>query len=63
MSAARLPHSEPSLTVVTSLDSMKDVSEGLTALHPLSKLLVVRGPPATILPALWKKWGITDIVW
>ncbi|KAK4697298.1 cryptochrome, partial [Phenoliferia sp. Uapishka_3] len=45
------------------LDSMNDVSESLTAINPLSKLLVVRGPPTTILPALFKQWGITDIVW
>ncbi|KAL8279146.1 hypothetical protein RQP46_008402 [Phenoliferia psychrophenolica] len=45
------------------LDSMADVSQSLTALNSQSKLLVVRAPPATILPALWKQWGITDVVW
>ncbi|ORY89279.1 FAD binding domain of DNA photolyase-domain-containing protein [Leucosporidium creatinivorum] len=45
------------------LDSMKDVSESLTELNSDSQLFVVRGPPATVLPALWKEWGITDIVW
>lgn len=45
------------------LDSMKDVSESLTELNAESQLFVVRGPPKTVLPALWKEWGITDIVW
>lgn len=42
---------------------MNDVSNQITALNPKSKMFVVRGPPNTILPALWKEWGITDIVW
>jgi hypothetical protein len=47
----------------TRLDSMKDVSESITKLNKESQLLVVRGPPTTILPALFKDWGVTDIVW
>ncbi|KAM0752989.1 hypothetical protein T439DRAFT_187143 [Meredithblackwellia eburnea MCA 4105] len=44
-------------------DSMRDVSENLTKLNSKQQLFVVRGPPSTVLPALWKEWGITDIVW
>lgn len=42
---------------------MEDLSAGLTKLNPASQLFVVRGPPTTVLPELWKEWGITDIVW
>lgn len=42
---------------------MRDVSESITKINPKSQLFVVRGPPTTVLPALWKEWGITDIVW
>lgn len=45
------------------LDSMTDLSSRLTAINPRSQLFVVRGPPATMLVALFKQWGITDIVW
>lgn len=45
------------------LDSMKDVSARITAINPESKLHVVRGPPMSILVALFKSCGITDIVW
>ncbi|KAI5480156.1 hypothetical protein MNV49_001817 [Pseudohyphozyma bogoriensis] len=44
-------------------DSMRTLSENITKVNPKSKLLVVRGPPTTVLPALFKQWGITDIVW
>ncbi|KDE04854.1 hypothetical protein MVLG_04714 [Microbotryum lychnidis-dioicae p1A1 Lamole] len=45
------------------LDSMKDVSESITKINKKSQLFVVRGPPTTVLPALFKQWKITDIVW
>lgn len=45
------------------LDSMQDLSKSISKVNPKSKLFVVRGPPATMLPALFKQWGITDIVW
>ena len=44
------------------LDSMEDVSAGLKKLNPKQQLFVVRGPPTTVLKALWKEWKITDIV-
>lgn len=42
---------------------MNDVSESYTKLNKKSRLFVVRGHPTTILPALFKDWKITDIVW
>ncbi|SCV72014.1 BQ2448_4708 [Microbotryum intermedium] len=46
-----------------SLDSMTDVSDRITSINKKSRLFVVRGPPTTVLPALFKQWKITDIVW
>lgn len=51
------------LSTLDRLDSMQDVSESFTKLNSKSRLFVVRGPPKTLLPALWAEWGITDIVW
>ncbi|KAK4056700.1 hypothetical protein OIO90_002252 [Microbotryomycetes sp. JL221] len=45
------------------LDSMKDVSDNIKKVNKNSQLFVVRGPPQTVLPALWKEWDISDIVW
>lgn len=42
---------------------MRDVSKSITKINEKSQLYVVRGPPVTVLPALWEEWGITDIVW
>ena len=42
---------------------MQDLSANITKTNDQSKLFVVRGSPMTMLPALWKEWGITDIVW
>lgn len=41
---------------------MGELSHSLTALNPDSKLHVVRGAPHTILPALWKEWKISHLV-
>ena len=41
---------------------MQDVSTSITKINPKSQLFVVRGPPTTILPALFKEWGITHLV-
>ncbi|KAG8709199.1 hypothetical protein FRC08_018486 [Ceratobasidium sp. 394] len=45
------------------IESMNDLSQSLTKLNDRSKLLVVRGSPYTILPALWEKWKITHLVY
>ncbi|KAG8731849.1 hypothetical protein FRC12_019528 [Ceratobasidium sp. 428] len=45
------------------IESMNDLSQNLTKINKQSKLLVVRGSPYTILPALWKKWKITHLVY
>ena len=44
------------------LDSMTVLSENITAVNPKSQLLVVRGPPTTILPFLFRHWQITHLV-
>ncbi|KAK4054503.1 hypothetical protein OIV83_000997 [Microbotryomycetes sp. JL201] len=45
------------------LDSMQDISDNIKKVNKKSQLFVVRGPPTTVLPALWKEWDISDIVW
>ncbi|KAK0567180.1 hypothetical protein OC861_002866 [Tilletia horrida] len=40
---------------------MEDVSQSLTKLNSKSQLLVVRGDPATLIPSLCQKWGITHL--
>lgn len=44
------------------LDCMNDLSAGITKLNDQSKLLVLREPAVTVLPKLWKVWGITHLV-
>jgi len=44
------------------LDCMQDVSESLTKLNPKSKLFVLREAPQTLLPKLFKAWGVTHLV-
>ncbi|KAK5696041.1 hypothetical protein LTR97_008461 [Elasticomyces elasticus] len=44
------------------LDCLEDVSRSLTILNPSSKLLVLREPAVTLLPKLFKEWGITHLV-
>ncbi|GAA98066.1 uncharacterized protein L969DRAFT_59737 [Mixia osmundae IAM 14324] len=45
------------------LESMSDTSAAITKVNPKSQLFVLRGHPTTILPALLRKWKISDIVW
>lgn len=40
---------------------MNNLSENITKLNKNNKLLVIRGPPATILPALAKEWRLTHL--
>lgn len=44
------------------LDSQSDLSKSYTALNPRQKLWVVRESPMTVLPKLWKAWGVTHLV-
>lgn len=44
------------------LDSLVDTSKRITAINPKSKLHVIRGPPKTVIAALFKTCGITDLV-
>lgn len=44
------------------LESMSDVSESIKSINPKSQLFVLRGPPTTVLPALFKTWKITHLV-
>lgn len=41
---------------------MSDVSESITSINGKSQLFVLRGPPTTVLPALFKSWSITHLV-
>jgi cryptochrome len=43
------------------LDSLQNLSDNLTKTNPATQLFVVRGPPTTILPALFKAWRITHL--
>lgn len=45
------------------LDSMTAMSESYTAVNAKQKLHVVRGPPETLLPLLFKRWKITHLVY
>ncbi|KAL1585053.1 hypothetical protein WHR41_06181 [Cladosporium halotolerans] len=44
------------------LDCQRDVSASITRLNAKSKLFVLREPAVTLLPKLWKAWGITHLV-
>lgn len=44
------------------LDCQRDVSTSITKLNAKSKLFVLREPAVTLLPKLWKAWGITHLV-
>lgn len=44
------------------LDCQNDVSASITQLNAKSKLFVLREPAVTLLPKLWKAWGITHLV-
>ncbi|KAK4890636.1 hypothetical protein LTR27_010675 [Elasticomyces elasticus] len=44
------------------IDCLEDVSHSLTQINPASKLLVLREPAVTLLPKLFKAWGITHLV-
>lgn len=44
------------------LESMQNLSDNITSINPKSKLHVVRGKPQTILPAVFKTWKITHLV-
>lgn len=44
------------------LESMSNLSENISKANKDNQLLVVRGPPATMLPALAKQWRITHLV-
>ena len=45
------------------LDSMQALSEAYAAVNAKQKLHVLRGPPETILPMLFKRWKITHLVY
>ncbi|KAM0720408.1 hypothetical protein Q7P37_004544 [Cladosporium fusiforme] len=44
------------------LDCQNDLSASITKLNKNSKLFVLREPAVTLLPKLWKTWGITHLV-
>ncbi|OOQ86664.1 putative DNA photolyase [Penicillium brasilianum] len=44
------------------LECQNDLSKSYTKLNPKQKLWLVREAPQTVLPKLWKKWGITHLV-
>lgn len=44
------------------LDSQADLSSAITKLNQRSKLLVLREAPQTVIPKLFKAWGITHLV-
>lgn len=44
------------------LDCQNDLSASITKLNPNSKLLVLREPAVTLLPKLFKAWGISHLV-
>lgn len=41
---------------------MRDLSNSLSTRNNNTKLHVVRGAPQTVLPVLWKSWGITHLI-
>jgi deoxyribodipyrimidine photolyase len=41
---------------------MNDLSGSITKINPVSKLLVIREAPQTLLPKLVHAWGITHLV-
>lgn len=44
------------------IDCQNDLSASITKLNKKSKLFVLREPAVTLLPKLWKAWGITHLV-
>ncbi|KAJ5776556.1 uncharacterized protein N7511_001567 [Penicillium nucicola] len=44
------------------LECQADLSKAYTKLNPKQKLWIVREGPQTILPKLWKHWGVTHLV-
>ncbi|KAJ5354534.1 hypothetical protein N7541_005578 [Penicillium brevicompactum] len=44
------------------LECQSQLSKGYEKLNPKQKLWVVREGPQTILPKLWKHWGVTHLV-
>lgn len=44
------------------LDSLETLSKNISKVNPASQLLVVRGPPQSLLPALFKQWRISHLV-
>lgn len=44
------------------LECQNDLSKSYTKLNPKQKLWLVREAPQTVLPKLWKRWGITHLV-
>jgi cryptochrome len=44
------------------LECQSDLSKSYTKINPKQRLWLVREAPQTVLPKLWKKWGITHLV-
>ncbi|KAI7226983.1 Cryptochrome/photolyase FAD-binding domain-containing protein [Hortaea werneckii] len=44
------------------IDCMNDVSQSITKINKKSQLFVLREPAVTLLPKLFKAWGITHLV-
>lgn len=44
------------------LQCQQDLSDSIRRLNPKQKLWIVREKPSSVLPKLWKLWGITHLV-
>lgn len=44
------------------LECQSELSASYTSLNPNQKLWLIREQPQTVLPKLWKQWGITHLV-
>lgn len=44
------------------LESQINLSNSYKSLNPKQKLWVIREAPQTVLPKLWKRWGVTHLV-
>lgn len=44
------------------MECQSDLSKSYTKINPKQRLWLVREAPQTVLPKLWKKWGITHLV-
>jgi cryptochrome len=44
------------------LDSLNDLSAGLTKLNPKQKLLLIREGPVSLIPKLFEEWNISHLV-